>query len=117
MAALTSHLLTLLVATPLLGAAILGLAGRQRPAAARMIALLASLLSLALAVPLWVRYDPAGAPWQLLEQQPLVRSLGIGFIAGADGLTLVLVWLITLGAVAAIVSSWSRVRDGAPAHY
>jgi NADH-quinone oxidoreductase subunit M len=117
MAALTSHLLTLLVATPLLGAAVLGLAGRQRPAAARMIALLASLLSLALAVPVWVRYDPAGAPWQLLEQQPLVKSLGIGFIAGADGLTVVLVWLIALGVVAAIVSSWSRVRDGAAAHY
>ena len=78
---------------------------------------MASLLSLALAVPVWIRYDPAGPPWQLLEQQPLVKSLGIGFITGADGLTVVLVWLIALGVLAAIVGSWSRVRDGAAAHY
>ncbi|MEO7274333.1 MAG: hypothetical protein ABIX28_04880 [Vicinamibacterales bacterium] len=114
---LTRHLLSSILATPLLGAGLLLLVGRSRAAAIRVIALASALVSLALVVPFWMRYEPAGPPFQMREQLLLVRSLGSGYDVGADGLTLLFVLLIGLVSLVAVLISWARIGDRQRSHY
>ncbi len=93
---------------------VLLLASRLRPSLSRGIALVTACLGVALAVPLWLRYDPAGSPYQMLEQLAVVPTVGTGYVVGADGLTVVLLLLIALGALAAVVSNGDRGDDPHP---
>ena len=61
-------LLTILIFIPLV-AGLLCLF--VRPNGARWIALVATLLDLALGVYLWIAYDPNGAQWQFVEKMPI----------------------------------------------
>ena len=70
----------------------------------RAIALVSSLTSLVMVVPFWLRYDPAGQPFQMREHVLLIPSLGSGYDVGADGLTLLFVLLIGLVSLLAVSS-------------
>ncbi|MCZ8017394.1 NADH-quinone oxidoreductase subunit M [Novosphingobium sp.] len=59
--------------------------------AARQIALVATLIDLALGVLLWVNYDIGGAQWQFHENVPLFA--GFSWALGIDGIALMLIML------------------------
>jgi len=82
------HVLTLLTALPLIGAVIALLAGKH----ARAVALLTTLASLALALLVWTAV-PANGTIGLVEQHDWVRSLGIEYHLGVDGLGALMVLL------------------------
>jgi len=110
----TSHLLSLLLVTPLAGVVLIALASRARPGAADAIALLTSLLGLALAVPVWLRYDIAGSPYQMLERVGGLTSSGV---VGADGFTVTAVLVIEVVGLLAILTSWSDEGQRRPARH
>ena len=110
---LTAHLLSLLLLTPLAGVVVIAAATRVRPAVAGPIALITSLLGLGLAVLAWLRYDPAGSPFQIIERVGLTRS-GVGYLVGADGLTVTALVVIEAVGLLAILTSWSDASDGRP---
>jgi NADH-quinone oxidoreductase subunit M len=97
--------LTLLIAIPFV-AGVLCLFVRAEPA--RWIALVATLLELALSIFLWVAYDPAGARWQFVEQQPL--SGGIDWALGIDGIALLLIVLNAFLMPICIGASWRSIK-------
>jgi NADH-quinone oxidoreductase subunit M len=87
-------LLTLLTFLPLVGALIALFSGRH----ARLVAILGSLASLAVALLIWTRL-PADGSIGLVERFDWVPSLGIEYHLGADGLSalmLVLSAIVTL---------------------
>ena len=93
--------LTILIALPLAaGAACLFVKAN----AARWIALVATLLDLAIGVYLWVQFDPNGAQWQFVESQPL--GGGISWALGIDGIALVLIELTAFLMPICIGASW-----------
>src|SRR5204863_8415107 len=61
-------LLSLLIAVPLIGAALCLFAKAN---GARWIALAATLLDFALSIDMWVKYDPDGPQWQFVEKVTL----------------------------------------------
>jgi NADH-quinone oxidoreductase subunit M len=90
-------ILTLLTALPLVGAAVALVAGRH----ARGVALMTTLLSLALALVVWTRL-PADGSIGLVERAVWAPSVGIEYHLGADGLgalMLVLSAIVTLMSV------------------
>jgi NADH-quinone oxidoreductase subunit M len=94
-------LLTLLTALPLVGAAVALGAGKH----ARVVALLTTLVSLALALVVWTQL-PADGSMGLVERLSWAPSLGIEYHLGVDGLgalMLVLASLVTLMSVVAAV--------------
>ncbi|MCC7374031.1 MAG: NADH-quinone oxidoreductase subunit M [Verrucomicrobiales bacterium] len=101
--------LTLTLWISLAGAGVTALLGRDRPAVARVLALATALCGLAAAV--------VGA-WQLGVPQGLVTltrvrwipALGIDFHLAADGVSLVLLILTGIAAVAGILFSWNVER-------
>jgi NADH-quinone oxidoreductase subunit M len=90
-------ILTLLTVLPLAGAAVAFIAGKH----ARAVALITSFAGLALALVIWSQL-PAGGSMGMVEQHDWVRSLGIEYHLGVDGLgalMLVLSAIVTLMSV------------------
>jgi NADH-quinone oxidoreductase subunit M len=110
-----SWILPALLALPLVGAAIIWLV--HRPAAARWTALLTLVAEFALSVVLWFRFDPHDIGWQFAYSAPWIRSWGIHFAVGLDGIGLVLVLLTTFLMPLVILGSWTSIRDKAPSFY
>jgi NADH-quinone oxidoreductase subunit M len=112
----TTHLLSWLVFSPLLGVPLLLLLGGRRPGLARWIALGAAAAPLALVAVAIARFDPTygvadgNYGLQLAEHVVWIRSLNIEYFLAVDGLSLPLLVATTLAAVVAVSTAWS----GAP---
>jgi len=102
-------LLTILIAIPLVAGAI---ALFLNASGARWIALIATLLDLALSVYLWVQFDPNGAQWQFVENFPL--GGGIHWALGIDGIALVLTGLTAFLMPICIGASWRAIEKRVP---
>jgi NADH-quinone oxidoreductase subunit M len=102
-------LLTILIALPLV-AGVLCLFARAE--GARWIALVATLLELALSVYLWANFDPNGAQWQFVEKYSLAG--GINWALGIDGIALVLIVLNAFLTPICIGASWRAIQKRVP---
>jgi len=103
-------LLTVLAGLPLLGSLLL--IGLKGPAA-KAVALVASLLTLLLAVVVATRYR-LGAGMQLVEEASWIKPLGAHYALGLDGIGLTLVLLVVIVTPVVIVASWND-HDSFPA--
>ncbi|HSD71182.1 MAG TPA: NADH-quinone oxidoreductase subunit M, partial [Thermoanaerobaculia bacterium] len=90
------HLLTILVFLPSAAAAMLLFFPESRARGAKSFALAASILELALSLPLWSRFDVSTGAFQFVEKAQWVPALGISYTVGIDGISLLLVLLTTV---------------------
>ena len=82
------HILSLMLLVPLLGGVICLLVPAQT---ARTVALVATLIDLALGAVLWANFDVGGARWQFQENYALFD--GFAWKLGIDGIALMLIML------------------------
>jgi NADH-quinone oxidoreductase subunit M len=102
--------LSVLTAVPLIGAiTILGLGDKQKNRA-RRLALVFSLIALALTLILWHRFDSAFGGLQFQELHAWIPSLGAEYYLGIDGLGLVMLLLSALVPAMSIAAS-SQIRE------
>lgn len=98
-----SHLLSLLIFTPLLAAGItLFLPTRV----VKPVALALSLIPLALCIPLFQQFDASLAGLQFIEKAAWLPALNINYILGIDGLALPLIALTALLTPICLLASW-----------
>ncbi|MGA2749003.1 MAG: NADH-quinone oxidoreductase subunit M [Verrucomicrobiota bacterium] len=92
-----------------LGAAALMFLPPNKPRAARVLALITALVGLALGLGGVVDYEHSVQPGVLLDivKCDWVPELGIGFHLAADGISLTLVLLTGIAAVAGVLFSWN----------
>ncbi|MDB5724690.1 MAG: dehydrogenase subunit [Novosphingobium sp.] len=74
---------------------------------ARLIALAATLIDLALGIVLWANYDIGGAQWQFTEKLPLFA--GFSWALGIDGIALMLIVLSVFLMPICIGASWVSI--------
>src|SRR5688572_2750852 len=110
MQALSNHLLSLILFTPLAGALLILLVNSRRVAAIRGIANGCAAIALVLAVPLWFRYEPHGKTWQFAERGEWIPMVGASYYVGVDGFSILLILLTTLIGWIAIVASWHEIE-------
>ena len=79
-----SHILSVILFTPLAGALILLFIGREKQNLIRWIANATALVGFLVSVPLWFRYDPPGSTWQFVERMPWIPSIGADFGKAAN---------------------------------
>jgi NADH-quinone oxidoreductase subunit M len=103
--------LTVLTFLPLLGSLVMLIFMRGRPRAFKTTALVASLLTLGLAIYLFTQFDAGSASYQFQEDFRWISSLGIRYHLGVDGISLLMVLLTALLSVVAILGSWNSVKD------
>ena len=102
--------LTALLAWPVLAALIVLLVPARL---AKYVSLTASLVELAISVPLWWTFEPATG-MQFIVSQPWIQAWGIRYTVGVDGISLFMVLLTTFLMPLSILGSWSYItkREG-----
>lgn len=105
-----SSLLSLLIWTPILGGVAVLLAGDHRPAQARWLALLVSMLTFAFSISLYIRFDVSLASMQLQELKPWIDIFSINYHLGVDGFSVPLILLTTFFGVLVIIAGWDVIQ-------
>ena len=86
-------LITFLVIIPLVGAVALYIG---QPRNARTVALIFNALSAFYALMLWQKFDPTAPGLQMIERHSWIPSIGAEYVVGVDGLSLLLVLLVSI---------------------
>ena len=97
--------LSIMLAIPVVAAAICLFV---RAELARTVALVATLANLLLGIWLWISYDPTGAQWQFTESATLFGP--IGWRLGIDGISLTLIMLSVFLMPICIGASWTSIQ-------
>ena len=98
-------LLTVLTATPLVGALLLACLGQQRQRLTRGLAMLFALAGLGLAGFLWTHFDANATELQFSERHDWIKSIGAEYFVGIDGLGLLMVMLTAIVTPIAMLAS------------
>jgi NADH-quinone oxidoreductase subunit M len=110
MSALALGHLSMLLAVPVIGAALLLLMPRRNTQALFSLALLASAIDFLWSLKVLHLFDGSSGEMQLVERIPWIPGFGIWYIVGVDGISLFLILLTTLLMPIAILASWS-IKD------
>ena len=109
-------LLSILIWLPIAVGVLILMLGDRNIVAGRWLALLGSLATLALAVPLWSGFDPTTAALQFAEQLPWIPRFNALYALGVDGISMPLVVLTAFMTVPVVIAGWS-VIEKRPAQY
>jgi NADH-quinone oxidoreductase subunit M len=103
-------LLSLAIWTPIAFGAILLAVGRDDQAkAVRWIALIGSVISLLVTLPLYTRFQTASAAMQFVENASWIERFNVNYHLGVDGIS---VWFVILTAfinVIVVIASWESI--------
>jgi NADH-quinone oxidoreductase subunit M len=106
---MTSYpVLTVTTFLPLLGAVVILLAGDRL---ARWIALLTTLATFAVSMPLYTGFDRTSAALQFVETLPWIPTWNIVYGMGVDGISLPFIFLSVLLSVLCVSVSWTAIES------
>src|SRR5215813_12294074 len=112
-----NHYLSIILFTPLAGAALLLFVDKRNEHAIRLIANIVAFAGFAVSIPLWFWYDPSNAGFQFIERAPWIPSVGAEYFLGADGLSVLLILLTTMMGSIAVLSSWTAITERVKEYY
>jgi len=135
-------ILPALLLIPLVGAAVVLMVGRGRPALppgqptsepevsreaaggdvfevgpARTIALITLLVELVVSLGLWFTYQPQTAGWHAVVDVPWIPDWGVRFTLGIDGIALMMILLTTFTMPLSVLGSWTGIRTKPRPYY
>ncbi len=116
------HLLSLLIWVPIIGGVGLLLLGagddNENPRVRYAVpgALLVSLLTLALSIPLYLGFDNTTAAMQFVEREPWIGAFNVYYYLGVDGLSVPLI-LLTAFVTPLVIIAGAGVIKRSPAQY
>ncbi|MEU7020551.1 NADH-quinone oxidoreductase subunit M [Streptomyces sp. NPDC046203] len=99
-------LLTVTAAVPAAGAILTAAVPAARRTAAKWLALLVSLATLACAAVVFARFEPGGARYQLVESHSWIREFGVRYELGVDGIGVALIALTALLIPFIVLAGW-----------
>ena len=104
--------LTIIGVVPLVGATAVALLPKGRDLLAKQVALATSLVVLFLTVVMCLDFSTAkgAARFQFTQHHDWIKSLGVSYDVGADGIALVLIALIAVLVPVVLLSSWDDVE-------
>lgn len=106
-----NHLLSLLIWLPVLGGVIaIAIGGDHYPQRARVTALITSLCTLILCIPLYWSFNPAISSMQFQENIPWIDVYHINYALGVDGISLPLILLTVFTTLLVILAAWRSVN-------
>ena len=105
-------ILSWIVFLPMAGVLVVLFINRSRHDAIRWISLLFTIADFVLSLVLFVRFDGSNAGMQF-RNEPLmwIKSLGITYSLGVDGISILLVLLTPFLTAIAIASSWTAIKE------
>jgi NADH-quinone oxidoreductase subunit M len=77
---------------------------------ARMVALVGSVASFAVTIPLWMRFDTATAAMQFVERIEWVARFNVYYALGVDGISMLFILLNSFTTVIVIIAAWQVIQ-------
>ncbi|MCW8870388.1 MAG: NADH-quinone oxidoreductase subunit M [Proteobacteria bacterium] len=102
-------LLSVLIWLPMIGGLLLLALGQQRAGMVRFLALVLSLVTFVLSIPLWTQFDGGSSALQFVEKVVWIDALNIHYHLGVNGIAMPLVILTTIITVLIILSAWKVI--------
>lgn len=103
-------LLSFVVWLPIIGGIIVLFAGDSEPAAARKLALLFSILTFILTLPLYGLFNSTTHVMQFVEKHAWISEFNINYHLGVDGISMPLILLTSFTTVLVIISAWEVIQ-------
>ena len=103
-------LLSLVIWTPILGGILVLCAGDRDPSGARKIALVVSIATLLLTLPLYTQFNSGTHLMQFVERHQWIPAFNIEYYLGIDGISMPLILLTSFTTVIVIISSWEAIQ-------
>jgi NADH-quinone oxidoreductase subunit M len=113
----SSHLLSVILFTPLVGALLLLFIPRESQLLHRLVGNLFGVLGFLVSLPLALHFPAGSAGYEFKEVAEWIPSIGAKYSIGADGISTLLVMLTTLLGMIAIISSWSAIQQRTKEYY
>src|ERR1700738_3405347 len=104
-------MLTVFLLLPVVGALLIAFLPKEREHEAKYLALAASGLAFAIAIAVFIRFDPDQPGYQMVDRFVWIRAADAGFsvqyVLGVDGLSTPMVLLTGLLSVASVLVSFN----------
>src|SRR6476619_155241 len=101
--------LTVTLFLPLVGAVLVLLVPGRSDLVSRGVALVVTLATFGVSLGILASFDPGASGYQLVDEATWVKSLGLKYAVGVDGISLFLVLLTTFVFVIAVLASFREV--------
>ncbi len=103
-------LLSLVIWTPIIGGILVLFVGDERPGAVRKIALLVSILTFLLTLPLYSEFNSDSYLMQFVERSSWIPAFNIEYFVGIDGISMPLILLTSFTTVVVVISAWEVIQ-------
>ena len=103
---MTDHLLSIVTFLPLVGAVLLLLWRGSSDDGARSTAMFTTVVTFIVSLAILGRFDRADPGFQMVERATWVKSVGLQYLVGIDGVSLWMVLLTTFLMPLAVLASW-----------
>jgi NADH-quinone oxidoreductase subunit M len=104
-------ILTAVIFLPIVGAIAIILLNRASVSTIKWSALLFSLLTFALSIPLFTNFDKTTHEMQFTEHHEWITSWNINYALGVDGISVLFILLSTLVTILCVTVSWNSIKD------
>ena len=116
-----NHILSIILFTPLVGAAILLFIPKENKNAIRVLANIFAVAGLLVSIPLvpwfWAVKDNPGFKFMEGAANNWIPTIGAGYFLGIDGISFLLIMLTTLLGWISILSSWNAIQERVKEYY
>jgi NADH-quinone oxidoreductase subunit M len=109
-------MLTILIFLPILGAMIISAIPENKKHMIRLVAFGITVLNFIASLSLLYRFDAATPNMQFVENVAWIPDIGVAYLLGIDGLSLLLLLLTTFIAMISVLCSWSAINDRVKAY-
>jgi len=109
-------LLSFVIWVPIAAGVLILLLGEHNIVIGRWVALIASLTTLVLTVPLWAHFDTTTAALQFTEKLAWIPRFNAFYALGVDGISLPLIVLTAFMTVPVVIAGWTVIEQR-PAQY
>jgi len=103
-------ILTIIIFFPVLGAVILLFISRAQESLIKWVALIVSVVTFILSIPLFTEFDKTTYKMQFVERHDWIPAWNIKYYLGVDGISVLLVLLTTLSAILCVLISWHAIK-------
>jgi len=108
---MTTHLLSLSVWVPILGALPILFLGPKLRNLSRLLALLVAVTGFAVTIPLFTGFDTGSAGMQYIEQARWIPGFNVQYFLGVDGISMPFILLNSFITIMVVLAGWEVIED------
>ena len=103
-------ILSVVIWLPIIGGLLVLGSGDRAPNVTRWLALLVSILTFVLSIPLYTGFDVSTAQMQFVENLPWIPAFEVSYHLGVDGISMPLILLTTFITILVIIAGWEVIQ-------